>query len=355
MLVTFLQTMSAGRGMSEQERIEYHQNQEALRNENTNTPRQAGAVRILTSSVVENGNSMIFSGMSAQDATEYRQNQQALRNEIDNVHTGGIRILTSAPAVPIGRVVVAIPAAEPGVTHENARRVVLGVCTHNEAPGPHIFMLQHDTVSRDFELPKEAVFLQIQTADVIGSDAAPAQNRCDFLGFWTRACSHALRNTGDFNLVHTTLEYGSPLHGECSRMVMVVQRELGSSPQMTMNFCSSNRHMLNLQNISVVVKNAGGGEESFAWDGTGVRGSSHFVVDEDNMPTTLFSVLHEASNTIVKMQENSDARHLSLSFRLNDEECDQSHVKTSACVWEVWLNVNRAKIRILEIHMRIET
>jgi len=347
--------MSAARGVSKQQAIADLQNRDALCNENSNVPRHAGGVRIVTSAVARNDNNTMFEGMSDKNMLENHQNREALRNKHNNVQTGGIRILTSVAAIPTRTpVVVAIPAGELGVTSNNARRVVLGVCTHKETPGPHIFMLQHDTVSSDFELPKEAVFLKIQTADVTRSDAALGDDTCDFLGFWTNACSTDLRNTGCFNCMHTTLEYGSPVHSRCSRMVMVMPPELGSSPQITMNFFSSNHHILNLQNISVVMKNAGDGEQTVVWDARGIGDSADCVVDQDNTRTTLFSFLHEASNTLVTMQQNSDARHLSLSFRLNDDECDPSHVKTSASVWEVWLDVNHTKIHIMDIHVRME-
>jgi len=351
----FLQNMSAVRGVSKQQAIADHENLVALYHENNSVPRHAGSVRIVTSAVARNSNITTFLGMSNKDSLEYRQNQRALDNEHNNVQTGGIRILTSVASIPTrSPVVMAIPAGEPGVTISNARRVVLGVCTRKDAPGPHIFMLQHDTVSRNFELPTDAVFLQIQTADVSGYCAASGDNPCDFLGFWTKACMSDLRNTGRCDFMHTTVEYGSPVQGLCSCMVMVIPRELGLSPKVTMNFCSSNHHILNLQNISVVVKSAGGAEQRVTWDGRGIGGSADCNIDQDNIRTTFFLFRHEASNTLVTMQENNNARHLSLSFRLNDEECDQSHVKTSACVWQVWLDVNRAKVCIMEIHVRME-
>ena len=347
--------MSAARGISERQAIAHHENLVALYNENNGVPRHTGSVRIVTSAVARNSTNTSFLGLSDKDSLEYRQNQRAVDNEHNNAQRGGIRILTSVAATPTrSPIVMAIPAGEPGVTSSNARRVVLGVCTRKEAPGPHIFMLQHDTVSRNFELPTEAVFLKIQTADITGSRATSGDNACDFLGFWTKASRSDFRNTGRLDFMHTTVEYGSPVHGQCSRMVMVMPRELGPSPKITMNFCSSNHHILNLQNISVVVKSAGGAVQCVAWDGRGIAGSADCTIDQDNMRTTFFSFRHEASNTLVTMQENNDARHLSLSFTLNDEECEQSHVKTSACVWQVWLDVNRHKVCIMEIHVRME-
>ena len=278
-----------------------------------------------------NGGKVVMSGSAHRTS---KKNGTTLMN--------GVKVIMSGSAVKI-------PKGEKGVTLENARRVVLGVCNNNQLNDLHVFLLKQKTVAGDFTVPEEAVFVKVRTVDIIGAQNAQLEQGHNFLGFWANVldCSDNTKQKNSF--AHTTVEYGDPTNNVCSSMLVELDPELGPDPCITMNFCSNNTDSFNLGNINIIVKNPCGTAETVSWEHLMMENSRSLTCYDTGQDMKVVHTMTPDSHTKVIMNERGDLKCLSFEFQLNNSTCDPRYAKTRTSEWEIWFNLHGTQTLIHKI------
>jgi len=236
---------------------------------------------------------------------------------------------------------------------ETMHLVLSSACGTVARSGALILSIGQKTVSPEYPVPHEAVFIMVHTSDLTG-DPQPnifmLEQPYNFLGFWARGIHANLAGSAPLNFVQTRLQYGNPAQNWCSNVFVILDHTLGADPRMCLDFSSVKEETLNLGNVVIKVRNTSGVIDNIVWDHDAIRQKriAWYGYTGPNMKKV--QRLMPQSKLNVSMSQAENFKNLRLSWTFNDARCEASSFAiTRSSVFEVWVHENERETLIFKI------